>query len=847
MKSFLRKIAVSALTGALMVGSVFSNVALASSGSSGSSTGGADHIGTAGGSYSRSPSSSLDELTYSSDYFSDPYCYGYINLTSSGCHPSSSVSTRTDSFLGYSVYYGTNTSKNSKQYIDWWDGAYIDGVAYDVRVYFWKNSSNNYWNITSGGTLICDHARNGGTNYTSGTYYNYASNADYAICFEYHFYEHDMDATGDDIHKCGSNDFEVSFDGILYVDDLDRGEGYQFVQGAKKVYLTDKTNVQRYGRPAGQIDDICGGRTTTNNSGYTSNSTDCAWITVHSTAAKPLTMYYWTSGYFASEVGTSGQKVNYSIVGNQPCGVKYKITKSGVANYSNYPVRQTPEEADLYPGYAGQFSGWYKNDSFSGSPLTTGEIVKVKTSDVTLYGRWVYNVETSAGAGGRISNGHTSMEAGSSLPVFITPDDGYYISSLTVQYVDIDGELVTKSTYDVSTLGVTPGDSYTYGVTNIDRNYVLTAEFDTLVNLQTSVLNGTIDPTDGSYSYPQGTTVEVTYEPISSRYDLDKIYVDGEEVANRTGITSGYTFENMTSDHTIRVEYQPWYQITTEAINGSIDPFEDHIRIGSDRTISYAPLNENYRLTYMEIDYNPVEESDLETYASSYSFSNIEADHDVYVVYQPYRNGVIHFVDTNGNTVADDIEYEWLGEREDFSSANLLTDYINTKNEILANGFSLVSDDVADREVSEPGNGFLTEEVGGTMELTVVFEGSRYGIIHYVDTEGHALKADTTYSNIGNPEDFDDTATLAFYNQNCSDLIDAGYKIVSDEVANRDSWFLDEVDSTKEMTVVFELQPPVLTGIKQHPVSILCIMDLGLIGIFMSIYLKKQKREETDE
>ena len=42
MKSFLRKIAVSALTGALMVGSVFSNVALASSGSSGSSTGGAD-------------------------------------------------------------------------------------------------------------------------------------------------------------------------------------------------------------------------------------------------------------------------------------------------------------------------------------------------------------------------------------------------------------------------------------------------------------------------------------------------------------------------------------------------------------------------------------------------------------------------------------------------------------------------------------------------------------------------------------------------------------------------------------------------------------------------------------
>ena len=99
------------------------------------------------------------------------------------------------------------------------------------------------------------------------------------------------------------------------------------------------------------------------------------------------------------------------------------------------------------------------------------------------------------------------------------------------------------------------------------------------------------------------------------------------------------------------------YKVTTEVINGTIDPAVYDIIPGKDTTINYSP-NENYILDYIEVDGVVVDADGIE---DKYAFTNIQADHHIKVVYYapqaPVKavknaNGVdIHnkYVDYNSN------------------------------------------------------------------------------------------------------------------------------------------------------------------------------------------------------
>ena len=772
--------------------------------------------------------------TYQANPFPADYALGYINLNADGvtCRAGSSVQGIYHGGWGdntYDYYWGNNTSRNKNMYLDFIDGAYYDGEKIDVRIYLWCNNpsdrpmtKNNWWAMTTGGLLVNDQ-----DTYSPQTW----ANAKYSTTMEFHFYS--KSAEGES--QVGESGAEISMQGVLCLKDLDTGEGYEFVQGLKDIYLSNGTTVQLTSATSSHGLYAYGSVIT--GSGE-SGQTEAAYLTFDGSASEPFTLKYWTRGHFTSRISYRGQKITYTIQDSYtPLSKKLSLSSEHIADWSKYRVKMA-DIATTSDYYADQFLGWHRT-SLSGTD-ETGKTVTLQESGAKYYGQFYYSVETVAGSGGEITPS-CNMQIGSvAQPVIVEPDDGYYIKSLKIEYYNLNGELTTSSTLGVDDIPL--GEDYIWSGAKLDRNYKLTAEFDAIVNLTTSVLNGTITPDEGSHQYPSGSDAAVTYAPISERYDLDKIYIDGVDT-DFSDIPNGYTFENMTEDHDIRVEYQPWYEITTEVVNGTITDDESHIRVGSSRTISYAP-NENYRLTSVTVDGTPVSLTD---YASGYSFTNIGADHHVAVVYEPYRSGVIHFIDTEGNSMADDIEYDWIGDREDFTTADLLTQYINTKNSILYEGYALVSDEVADRDSTAPGNGFLLEAVGSHQELTVVFEGTRYGIIHYVDTEGNQIYDDTSYSNIGNVNNFDDTATLASYTQACSDLVANGYKIISDEVADRDSWFLEPVNSTKEMTVVFEMQPPVMTGIKDHPVSLLCIIGLALTGVFMSVVLKRKPEESLED
>ncbi|MCD7872871.1 MAG: hypothetical protein LUG21_06180 [Clostridiales bacterium] len=83
------------------------------------------------------------------------------------------------------------------------------------------------------------------------------------------------------------------------------------------------------------------------------------------------------------------------------------------------------------------------------------------------------------------------------------------------------------------------------------------------------------------------------------------------------------------SSNTVTVD--PLYKITTEVINGTIDDDVTEIEAGSDETISYSP-DSGYTIKSVTVDGTSV---NVNTYETSYDFTNITGNHTIKVVYAP--------------------------------------------------------------------------------------------------------------------------------------------------------------------------------------------------------------------
>jgi hypothetical protein len=141
-----------------------------------------------------------------------------------------------------------------------------------------------------------------------------------------------------------------------------------------------------------------------------------------------------------------------------------------------------------------------------------------------------FSIFASAGANGSISPvGTTTLAQGSNQTYTITPNAGYYISSLVV-----DGVSVATST------------SYTF--TNVQAAHTITVGFTALTNytiFASAGANGSISPV-GTTTLAQGSNQTYTITP-NSGYFISSLVVDGAPVT----ATSSYTFTNLLASHTI--------------------------------------------------------------------------------------------------------------------------------------------------------------------------------------------------------------------------------------------------------------------------------------------------------
>ena len=96
-------------------------------------------------------------------------------------------------------------------------------------------------------------------------------------------------------------------------------------------------------------------------------------------------------------------------------------------------------------------------------------------------------------------------------------------------------------------------------------------------NVFTEVLGGTINPTPAVTNIQNGANQTVTYSPAdASKQYLKSITVDGSSVSTAQ-YPNNYTFQNIQSDHRIRVEYANKYIVTFDAKGGTPTPDKQYV------------------------------------------------------------------------------------------------------------------------------------------------------------------------------------------------------------------------------------------------------------------------------
>ena len=227
-----------------------------------------------------------------------------------------------------------------------------------------------------------------------------------------------------------------------------------------------------------------------------------------------------------------------------------------------------------------------------------------------------YTVTASAGLNGNITpNGTLSYNYGDEASYTITANDGYYISSITV-----DGETTSYTQADGMT---TYTETFAFSGANAS-NHTINATFATYrysIEVAESA-HGTITPGTTVYNYNATPTFAITPE---AGYGVADVTVDGESV----GAVTSYTFPALTANHTIAATFAQYqYTITANAGNGgTITPsgVANMIAGGSQTyTITAAA---GHHIDQVYVDGAPVGA------VNTYSFNDVNANHTIYVAF----------------------------------------------------------------------------------------------------------------------------------------------------------------------------------------------------------------------
>ncbi len=220
-----------------------------------------------------------------------------------------------------------------------------------------------------------------------------------------------------------------------------------------------------------------------------------------------------------------------------------------------------------------------------------------------------YTIAASASGNGSISpSGAVNVNSGSSQAFTITPAANYKISNVLVD-------------------GTSAGPVTSYTFSNVSGNHTIAASFEPVMYaISAGVLgSGSITPS-GTVSVISGASQAFTISPAAN-YKISDVMVDGSSV----GSVTGYTFSNVSGNHTIAASFAPATYTISAGVsgNGSITPSgKVNVTSGAVQTFTMTPAA-NYKISNVMVDGNPVGAT------SGYSFSNVSQNHTITACFAP--------------------------------------------------------------------------------------------------------------------------------------------------------------------------------------------------------------------
>jgi N-acetylneuraminic acid mutarotase len=174
-----------------------------------------------------------------------------------------------------------------------------------------------------------------------------------------------------------------------------------------------------------------------------------------------------------------------------------------------------------------------------------------------------YNVSATAGTGGSISPPSTSVNAGSTTMLMVTPNSGYAVSSVT------------------GCGGTLTGTTYTTGP--ISGNCTVTASFVAQYAVTATGGNGgAISPSSATVNAGSTTTLTVT---PNSGYGISSVTGCGGTLSGNT-----YTTGPISGNCTVTASFVVQYAVTTTAgTGGAISPSSATVNAGSTTTFTVTP------------------------------------------------------------------------------------------------------------------------------------------------------------------------------------------------------------------------------------------------------------------
>ena len=340
-------------------------------------------------------------------------------------------------------------------------------------------------------------------------------------------------------------------------------------------------------------------------------------VAVDGTAVTTASSYSFSNVTASHTINVTFAPLTYTLTAS--AGSNGTISPSGAVsvNYGgNQTFTFTPATGYQVASVAVDGTAVTTASSYSFSNVTASHTISVTFSPLT------YTLTASAGSNGTISpSGAVSVNYGGSQTFTFTPATGYQVARVLV-----DGTAVTTaSSYSFSNVTA----SHTINVTFSPLTYTLTASAGS---------NGTISPS-GAVSVNYGGNQTFTFTPATG-YQVASVAVDGTAVTT----ASSYSFSNVTASHTINVTFSPLtYTLTASAgSNGTISPSGAvSVNYGGNQTFTFTPAT-GYQVASVAVDGTAV------TTASSYTFSNVTANHTISVTFAPTTYTLTASAGSNG-------------------------------------------------------------------------------------------------------------------------------------------------------------------------------------------------------